>query len=41
MKPWLKAALVVLGVFATWFALSVATFDDDPKFAQRIDQSSD
>jgi hypothetical protein len=29
MKRFLRAALIILAVFAAWFALSVVTYDDD------------
>jgi hypothetical protein len=39
MNRWLKTALVTLCVFAGWLVLAVATFDDDPKVAERINVS--
>jgi hypothetical protein len=36
MKPWLKATLVILCIFAGWVVLSIATYDDDTVIARKM-----
>ncbi len=31
MTRWLRAVLVIVGLMAGWFALGVATYEDDPQ----------
>ncbi len=36
MRPWLKMALIVLGLCAGWMVIGLLTVDDDDEFHQVI-----
>ena len=39
IKRWLRSVLIVLAIFAVWFAVSVITFVDDPRIDMAIEHT--
>ena len=40
-KGWLRAVAIGVTIFATWFALSVLTFDDDTSIDVKLSRGAE